>query len=203
MNPQTVNAYYDPVMSEIVFPAGILQPPFFSNTMEENLGAIGCVIGHEMTHGFDDEGRKYNSKGELKDWWTSDDTKKFEERAADVVDHYSSQTVVGEHVNGKLTLGENIADIGGLRLALRTLRKHYGESITRDHYVRFFNAFAIMWRMNVRDEFQKMLLTVDPHSPCVCRINATLAHVQEFYDTYEVTESDRMYLPPEKRMRIW
>lgn len=203
MTPQTVNAYYSPTMSEIVFPAGILQPPFFGDSVEENLGAIGCVIGHEMTHGFDDEGRKYNADGELKEWWTKADAAEFDKRTKVVEEHYAGMTVVGECVNGKLTLGENIADIGGVKVALRALKKHYGESLTREHYEKFFTAFARVWCMLIRDEFQKMLLKVDPHSPSVCRVNGTLAHIPEFYETYGVESHHKLYLPPEQRLQIW
>lgn len=209
MSPQTVNAYYSPVMSEIVFPAGILQPPFFGDTMVECLGAIGVVIGHEMTHAFDDEGRKYNSKGEMKDWWTPEDAVEFDLRTKTVDDHYSRQVICGENVNGKLTLGENIADIGGLRIALRALRRYYGSASGSDAalgnhvYQRFFQSYAKIWGFLIRDETAKKLLKIDPHAPATCRINAALAHIPEFYETYDVRPNHKLYLPSEQRMRIW
>lgn len=203
MTPHTVNAYYHPTMSEIVFPAGILQAPFFGGTVEENLGGIGVVIGHEMTHGFDDQGRQYDADGELRDWWTEQDSEEFNRRTKPVEEHYSSKVVCGEHVNGKLTLGENIADIGGLKIALRALRQHYGDHLTRDHLATFFRSYARVWGFLVREEYAKKLLTIDPHSPATCRINAALAHVPEFYSTFEVTSEHKLYLAPEKRMSIW
>ena len=204
MTPQTVNAYYHPEMNEIVFPAGILQEPFFGlGSYEANVGAIGVVIGHEMTHGFDDQGRKYNSAGELKDWWTEADGSEFDARAKVVEEHYGSQLVLGKPVNGKLTLGENIADIGGLKLALRAARKHYGKDLTVEQYKRFFEAYALIWRMLIRDELALKFLTIDPHSPCHLRINAALAHIDEFYATFDVKEGNGMFLPKEKRMNIW
>jgi putative endopeptidase len=206
MTPQTVNAYYHPEMNEIVFPAGILQKPFFGfETYEENLGAIGVVIGHEMTHGFDDQGRKYNALGELKDWWTQEDAKEFDIRAATVRDHFGSIQVQGKNVNGQLTLGENIADIGGIKLALRALRIHYGgdDKVSEDILKRFFTAYAGIWRMIVRPETELKLLAIDPHSPCHLRINAALGHIAEFAKVYGVKEGNGMYLPPNKRMSIW
>jgi putative endopeptidase len=206
MTPQTVNAYYHPELNEIVFPAGILQPPFFGfGTYEENVGAIGVVIGHEMTHGFDDEGRKYNAFGELKDWWTTEDAKEFEIRAAAVRDHYGSIRVQDRNINGQLTLGENIADIGGLKLALRALRIHYGgaANVSADILTRFFKAYAGVWRVMVRPETELMELATDPHSPPRFRINAALGHVPEFYETFGVQEGDSMFLAAQARMRIW
>lgn len=202
MTPQTVNAYYSPVMSEIVFPAGILQPPFFGEDMVECLGGIGVVIGHEMTHAFDDEGRKYNADGELKDWWSANDSLEFEKRTKTVEEHYSRQVMFGKHVDGKLTLGENIADIGGLKIALRALRKHY-RVVTTDMYDRFFRAYAKVWGFIIREETAKKMLVIDPHAPPSCRINVALAHVPEFYETYDVQEHHKMYLPPDQRMNIW
>uniref|UniRef100_A0A7S0ZB42 Peptidase M13 C-terminal domain-containing protein n=1 Tax=Timspurckia oligopyrenoides TaxID=708627 RepID=A0A7S0ZB42_9RHOD len=204
MTPQTVNAYYSPRLNEIVFPAGILQMPFFGyDTFEENIGAIGVVIGHEMTHGFDDEGRKYNAYGELKDWWTAEDGAEFMERARAVEEHYAQQEYFGKKVNGKLTLGENIADIGGIKLALRALRKHYNGNVSKETYERFFRAYALIWRMMIREEMAMKLLTIDPHSPSKFRINSALAHIEEFIETFDVKPNDGMYLSPERRMKIW
>jgi putative endopeptidase len=204
MTPQTVNAYYHPEMNEIVFPAGILQVPFFGfDSFEENIGAIGVVIGHEMTHGFDDQGRQYDSEGRLRDWWTEEDSKEFTRRAKVVEDHYARQIVCGKHVDGKLTLGENIADIGGIKLALRALKSFYKSQMTRDHLVRFFESYAKIWRMVIREEMALKLLAIDPHSPSHLRINAALGHVEEFYQTYGVREGDKMFVDPEARMDIW
>ena len=203
MTPQTVNAYYHPEMNEIVFPAGILQKPFFGHEhYVQNLGAIGVVIGHEMTHGFDDQGRKYNAKGEMKDWWGEDDAKKFDERAQVVVDHYAKQTVLGKNVNGKLTLGENIADIGGLKLALRAAQKRLGV-LSQEQKEMFFAAYAEIWRMVMRDEMALQRLATDPHSPTQFRINAALGHIPQWYETYNVTKNDKLYLPEGERMNIW
>lgn len=200
----TVNAYFHPTLNEIVFPAGILQKPFFGfDTYEENIGAIGVVIGHEMTHGYDDEGSKYNQFGELKEWWSDADCAEFSSRAKVVEEHYSSKTFRGKPVNGKLTLGENIADIGGLKIALRALKTHYGNFITPDIYKRFFTAYATVWRQNITDECAHQFLVTDPHSPTELRVNCALAHIPEFYTTYNVKEGDGMYLAPEKRMSIW
>jgi len=203
MSPQTVNAYYHPVMSEIVFPAGILQPPFFGDTMAECLGGIGVVIGHEMTHAFDDQGRKYNANGELNDWWSESDAEEFNLRTKAVEEHYGRQVMHGENVNGKLTLGENIADIGGLRIALRALRKHYSGAMSTRLYQSFFTSYAKLWGFIIREETAKKMLKIDPHAPPSCRINAALGHIQEFYDTYDVNPTHKLYLAPEQRMRIW
>lgn len=202
-----VNAYFHPTMNEIVFPAGILQQPFFGfDTYEENIGAIGVVIGHEMTHGYDDSGSQYNQFGELKEWWSATDRTEYEKRAAAVRDHYGSLEFMGKPVNGALTLGENIADIGGLKLALRALQSHYSGFSTAEMkpiYERFFAAYATMWRMNITESCAHELLVTDPHSPGLWRVNAALAHIPEFVEVYGVQPGDGMYLAPEKRMAIW
>lgn len=201
MPPQMVNAYYDQNANEIVFPAGILQPPFYGfDTFEQNLGAIGVVIGHEMTHGYDDEGRKYDQNGKLQEWWSAEDSTQFNLRAKKVEDHYSGLTFMDLPINGKLTLGENIADIGGMKLALRVL-KTYNPS--REVYDRFFRAYANVWKMTIRKEYAKSMVVTDPHAPAKLRINAVLSHIPEFYETYGVNERDGMYLPIESRMSIW
>ena len=181
MTPPTVNAYYAPEMNEIVFPAGILQPPFFDAGIDAtvNYGAIGTVIGHEITHGFDDQGRHYDSKGNMIDWWTEDDVKKFNEKAEAVVKLYGSQEVLpSTFINGKLTLGENIADLGGVGIAYAALQKLYSrrpeerktiDGLTPDQ--RFFIAYAQIWKTNIREEALRMRLTVDPHSPEKYRVN--------------------------------
>ncbi|KAA8494785.1 Endothelin-converting enzyme 1 [Porphyridium purpureum] len=184
MHPQIVNAYYSPLLNEIVFPAGILQEPFFGfDKYEMNIGAIGVVIGHEQTHGFDDKGRKFNAFGELKDWWGPEDSKEYDARAKVVVEHYAAQSYFGKNVNGELTLGENVADIGGIKLALRALRKKYPDGVPDDVYKRFFESYALIWRMLIREELALKFLTIDPHSPTRFRINAALAHIDEFVHT--------------------
>jgi putative endopeptidase len=213
MTPETVNAYFNPEMNEIVFPAGILQPPFFDVTMDDavNYGGIGVVIGHEMTHGYDDEGRKYDADGNLNDWWTVDDAKQFDDRAQRVVDEYNNfEALPGMHVNGKLTLGENLADLGGVHIAYealqRALAKDPSKRKTIDGFTpeqRFFISFAQVWRTNVRDAEAQRLVTVDPHSPGRFRAFGPLLNVQEFYDAFGIKEGSPMWLPPEKRAIIW
>ena len=205
MTPQTVNAYYHPVMNEIVFPAGILQPPFFGYShFEQDMGAIGVVIGHELTHGFDDQGRRFNAKGQLQDWWTTDDAEEYERRTEVVRTHYADQEVEGEKVNGNLTLGENIADIGGLQLGLMAVKRHFQvEKLSKEQLQRFFEAYALLWRFKAKAEYRKKLLKIDPHSPCELRINCALAHIPEWYEAYDVTPSHKLYLAPERRMKIW
>ena len=213
MTPETVNAYFNPQQNEIVFPAGILQPPFFDVTMDDavNYGAIGVVIGHEMTHGYDDQGRKYDADGNLNDWWTDADGKSFDARAQLVVDEYSGFEVLpGVHVNGKLTLGENLADLGGVHIAYdalqRTLAKDPAKRQSIDGFTpeqRFFISFAQIWRTNIRDAEAQRLVTVDPHSPGHFRAYGPLLHVPEFYDAFGIKPGSAMWLPPEKRAVIW
>jgi putative endopeptidase len=213
MTPETVNAYFSPEKNEIVFPAGILQPPFFDLSMDDavNYGAIGVVIGHEMTHGYDDEGRKFDANGNLNDWWTAEDAKAFDARAQLVVDEYSSFEVLpGVHVNGKLTLGENLADLGGIHIAYealeRDLAKHPEKRKNIDGFTpeqRFFISFAQIWRTNVRDDEAKRLVTVDPHSPGQFRSYGPLLNVQEFYDAFGIKAGAPMWRAPELRAEIW
>ena len=175
MTPPTVNAYFDETMNEIVFPAGILQPPFFDPALDDavNYGAIGVVIGHEITHGFDDQGRRYDAKGNLKDWWTSDDEKEFKKRADAVVKAYSAQEVLpGKYVNGELTLGENIADLGGVSIAYEALQRRLEEEPAKRRHVdgmtpeqRFYVSYSQVWRQTIRKQEALRLLTIDPHSP--------------------------------------
>jgi putative endopeptidase len=213
MTPPTVNAYFNPSMNEIVFPAGILQPPFFDVTMDEpvNYGAIGAVIGHEITHGYDDQGRHYDASGNLVDWWTEEDTKEFDSRAQKVVDEYNGfEALPGLHVNGKLTLGENIADLGGVSISYdameRALKKDPSkrkniEGLTPEQ--RFFLSFAQLWRTNIRDAEQKRLITVDPHSPGKFRSYGPLLNFQEFNDAFGMKSGDPMWRAPELRAKIW
>lgn len=210
MTPQTVNAYCSFSLNEIVFPAAILQPPFFDpeGDMGVNFGAIGSVIGHELTHAFDDQGSKFDERGNMKSWWTPEDRARFEAKAALLVEQYGGFSIDGVPVNGQLTLGENIADLGGAVIAFdayqRWLDKHGRTTVggfTPEE--RFFLGFAQQEKEVSRLEFAKTAILTDPHSPAEFRINGPLAHVPGFYDTYNVTEGDALYRPPEKRAHIW
>jgi putative endopeptidase len=211
MTPSTVNAYYNPTFNEIVFPAGILQFPFFDTNADDaiNYGGIGMVIGHEMTHGFDDQGRQYDAEGNLKDWWTTTDAEKFTAKAGSVIGQYNQFTVLDSmHVNGSLTLGENLADIGGLAIAYDAFKlTDQGKSnekidgFTPDQ--RFFLGYAQVWRLVNRDETMRMRVTVDPHSPEMYRVNGPLSNFDPFYKAYNVGENARMYKKPEDRARVW
>ena len=203
MTPQTINACYDPLMNEILFPAGILQNPFFGESTIANFGAIGVVIGHEMTHGFDDQGSKYTADGKLQEWWTESDRTEFEKLTEAVSDHYSNLIEYGKNINGKLTLGENIADIGGLRISLNGLQMKFGRELTSAELEEFFRAYATIWRGLIREKYAHKLLTLDPHSPCSARINAALVHIREFRELYNLKSTDKMYLPKDKVMQIW
>ncbi|RIJ43219.1 M13 family peptidase [Pontibacter oryzae] len=211
MSPPTVNAYYNPSMNEIVFPAGILQPPFFDPNADDavNYGGMGAVIGHELTHGFDDQGAKYDYEGNLKDWWTKEDLEKFNTRANAVADQYDQYTVLDNlHVNGKLTLGENIADIGGLNIAYTALQKALAkknpgkiDGLTPEQ--RFFLAWAQIWRVNMRDEAQNQQILTDPHSPGRFRTNGPVANMPQFYEAFGCKQDDAMVRSDEKRIKIW
>lgn len=213
MTPPTVNAYFNPTMNEIVFPAGILQPPFFDVTMDDaiNYGAIGAVIGHEITHGYDDEGRHYDANGNLVEWWTEKDAKEFDSRAQKVVDEYNGFEALPDlHVNGKLTLGENIADLGGVSIGYdaleRALKKDPSRRKTIDGFTpeqRFFLSFAQLWRINIREAEQRRLITVDPHSPGRFRSVGPLMNFQEFYDAFDIKPGAKMWRAPELRAKIW
>ena len=213
MTPETVNAYFNPQQNEIVFPAGILQPPFFDVTMDDavNYGAIGVVIGHEITHGYDDQGRKFDADGNLNEWWTADDAKAFDSRAQLVVDEYNAfEPLPGLHVNGKLTLGENLADIGGVHIAYealqRALAKDPSKRKTVDGFTpeqRFFISFAQIWRTNIRPAEAQRLVTVDPHSPGRFRAFGPLLNVPSFYEAFGVKPGSPMWRPPEQRPVIW
>jgi len=213
MTPETVNAYFNPQLNEIVFPAGILQPPFFDVAMDDavNYGAIGVVIGHEMTHGYDDQGRKYDADGNLNDWWTAGDAQAFDDRAQRVVDEYNAfEALPGLHVNGKLTLGENLADLGGVHIAYEALQRALAKDPSRRQVIdgftpeqRFFISFAQVWRTNVRDAEAQRLITVDPHSPGQFRAYGPLLNVQEFYDAFGIPPGSPMWLAPEQRAVIW
>src|SRR3984893_1194647 len=210
----TVNAYYNPKMNEIVFPAGILQPPFFFANADDavNYGGIGCVIGHEMTHGFDDQGRQYDPIGNLRGWWSPESAAKFKERRQAVVDQYNEyEALPGLHVNGELTQGENIADIGGVKIAYaalqKALAKHPEDRNKKiDGYTpeqRFFLAFAGIWRSKIRDEEQKLRLNTDPHSPGHFRVNGPLSDLPEFAKAFNIPDGSPMVRPADKRVNIW
>ena len=213
MTPQTVNAYFNPSLNEIVFPAGILQPPFFDMQMDDavNYGAIGVVIGHEITHGYDDEGRKYDADGNLNDWWTEADGKRFEERAQKVVDQYSSyEPLPGFKVNGRLTLGENIADLGGTSIALEALERALAKDPSKRKNIdsftpeqRFFLSLTQIWRTNWREDELKRRLTVDPHSPGQFRAIGPHVNLEQFYQAFDIKPGDPMYRPAEQRAKIW
>jgi len=214
MTPPTVNAYYNSNMNEIVFPAGILQPPFFYPNADEavNYGGIGAVIGHEMTHGFDDQGRQFDAKGNLRDWWTPKSAEEFKKRSGAVVQQYNEyQPLPGLHVNGELTQGENIADIGGVKLAYAALQKaldkHPEERNKKiDGFTpeqRFFLSFAAIWRQKIRDEDQKLRLTTDPHSPAQFRVNGTLSDLPEFQKAFNIPDGSPMVRSGDKRVNIW
>jgi putative endopeptidase len=212
MTPQTVNAYYNPNMNEICFPAGILQPPFFYKDADDavNYGAIGVVIGHELTHGFDDEGRLYDKTGNLNEWWTKNDETKFNERTKILTDQFSSFKVLDTlHANGKLTLGENLADLGGLNISYYALQKELKEkpevgkinNFTQDQ--RFFLSFANIWAQNIRDKEIQRLTRVDVHSLAKFRVNGPLPNLPEFYAAFGVKPGDKMYKPEKDRAMIW
>jgi putative endopeptidase len=211
MTPQTVNAYYNPVWNEIVFPAAILQPPFFNVEADDavNYGGIGAVIGHEIGHGFDDQGRQFDGDGNLRDWWTEEDAARFDERKNKLAAQYDSYEVIdGLTINGQFTSGENIGDLGGLGIAYKAYRLSLDgqeapviDGFTGDQ--RFFLGWAQVWRAKMRDEETKRRLTIDPHSPPKFRANGAAVNVDAFYQAFDVREGDGMYLPPAERVRIW
>ena len=211
MTPQTVNAYYNPTTNEICFPAGILQVPFFDPTADDafNYGAIGVVIGHEMTHGFDDQGRQYDKEGNMHDWWTETDGKNFTERTDKYADFFSAIEVLpGLKANGRLTLGENLADHGGLQVAWyaykNATKRHQLpviDGLTADQ--RFFLAYAGVWAANIRDAEIRNRTKSDPHSLGRWRVNGALPHIDAWYDAYGVKEGDKMFIPKEKRLSLW
>ncbi len=213
MTPQTINAYYNPAYNEIVFPAAILQPPFFNISADPavNYGAIGGVIGHEMGHGFDDQGAKYNGLGVFDNWWSDEDLAAFRKLGDALATQYSSYCPLDDGetcVNGRLTLGENIGDLGGLSLAYRAYHLSLNgkeapviDGLTGDQ--RFFLAWAQVWRAKYRDEATRTQMLSDPHSPPVYRVNGVVRNLNEWYDAFGVTPDDALYLPPEQRIRIW
>lgn len=211
MTPQTVNAYYNPVNNEIVFPAAILQPPFFNMDADDavNYGGIGAVIGHELGHGFDDQGAKFDGDGNLRNWWTDADKAEFEKRGKQLVEQYNQYSPIeGMHVNGELTLGENIGDLGGLTVALKAykLSLEGKEAAVIDGFTgeqRFFISWSQVWRRKGRDEYLRNMLMTDPHSPSEYRVIGIVSNIPEFYTAFDVKEGDKMYIAPEKRVKIW
>ncbi|MEC8475114.1 MAG: M13 family metallopeptidase [Planctomycetota bacterium] len=211
MTPQTVNAYYNPTMNEIVFPAAILQPPFFNMLADDavNYGGIGAVIGHELSHGFDDKGSKFDGQGNLRMWWTEQDRQEFERRAKGLVDQYGKyEPIDGNFVNGELTLGENIGDLGGLSVAYEAYRLSLGgkeapviDGLTGDQ--RFFLGWAQIWRRLYRDRELLDRLITDPHSPSEYRANGIVRNLDAWYEAFDITEESDLYLKPENRVRIW
>jgi len=211
MTPQTVNAYYNPTTNEICFPAGILQRPFFDPKADAafNYGAIGVVIGHEMTHGFDDQGRQYDANGNLHDWWTADDAKGFEKRAKLYSDFFDGIEVLpGLHANGKFTLGENLADHGGLQVAFNAFKHATAnkplktiDGLTPDQ--RFFIAYAGVWGQNITDQEIRNRVKRDPHSLGEWRVNGALPHIDAWYKAFNVKKGDKMYLPENQRLELW
>lgn len=211
MDPQTINAYYNPTTNEICFPAGILQPPFFDPNADDafNYGAIGVVIGHEMTHGFDDMGRQFDKHGNLSDWWTKGDADNFKKRAQVLIDYFNNIEVLpGLNGNGALTIGENLADHGGIEVAYQALQNAMKETPldSADGFTpnqRFFLAYANVWRDNITDEDIRMRTKVDPHSLGRWRVNGTLPHINAWYEAFHVGKENKLYLPEEKRANIW
>lgn len=211
MTTPTVNAYYNPTNNEIVFPAGILQFPFFDANADDaiNYGAIGMVIGHEMTHGFDDQGAQYDAQGNLKNWWGKDDETKFKAKTGGVIKQYNAFTVLDSvHVNGELTLGENLADIGGLAIAydaFKMTKQGQGnekiDGFTPDQ--RFFLGFAQVWRLKTRDATLRVRINVDPHSPEMYRVNGPVSNFDPFYTAFDIKPGDKMYIQPAERAHIW
>ena len=211
MTPQTINAYYNPTTNEICFPAAILQPPFFDPEADDavNYGGIGAVIGHEMSHGFDDQGSQFDKTGNQRDWWTPQDKKNFQERSKVLVDPFGKVEVVnGKKVNGQLTLGENIGDNGGLNIAFRALQNSMKKKPLKvlDGFTpeqRFFLSWARVWAGNARPEYLEYVITVDPHSPNMARVNAALPQIDAWYDAFKIKKSDKLFIPAKKRAQIW
>jgi putative endopeptidase len=211
MTPPTVNAYYQPNNNEIVFPAGILQPPFFDKDADDavNYGAIGLVIAHEITHGFDDKGRMYDSKGNLNDWWTKEDAERYNKQASKIIEQFNNYTVLdGIHLNGELTQGENIADLGGMLIAYDAFKRtKEGQSdklidgLTPDQ--RFFLSYAKVWQIKNTDESIRQNVLTDPHSPPQYRVNGPLSNMPAFYKAFNVKPGDQLYRPDSMHVQIW
>jgi putative endopeptidase len=212
MAPQTVNAYFNPSYNEIVFPAAILQPPFYDYQADEavNYGGIGAVIGHEISHSFDDSGARFDKDGNLNNWWTEEDAVKFKALGKALADQYSAIQVLPEtNINGEFTLGENIGDLGGINVAYDALQLYYNESGRPEKIdgftgeQRYFMSWATVWRSKYRDEALKNQIKTDPHSPGMVRAGQPLKNVDAFYEAFNIIEGDSMYLAPEERVKIW
>ena len=211
MTPQTINAYYNPTTNEICFPAAILQPPFFDPEADDavNYGGIGGVIGHEMSHGFDDQGSQFDKTGNQRNWWTDADKKNYEERTAVLRDYFSNfEALPGQKINGQQTLGENIGDNGGLNISFRAFQNATKDSPlpTIDGFTpeqRFFLSWARVWATNARPEIMAYLLTVDTHSPNMARVNGALPHIDAWYDAFGIKEGDKLFVPKDQRAHIW
>ena len=211
MTPQTVNAYYSPPLNEIVFPAAILQPPFFDMEADDavNYGAIGAVIGHEIGHGFDDTGSTFDGDGVLRNWWTEEDRAEFERRTGKLVEQYSAYQPFDDlNVNGEFTLGENIGDLGGISIGLLAynMSRDGEDSPVIDGCTgvqRVFLGYGQVWRNKYRDESLRLLIGTNPHSPSMYRANGAVRNVPEFYEAFDVGEDEALYLPPEERVKIW
>lgn len=211
MTPQTVNAYSNPEMNEVVFPAAILQPPFFDANADDavNYGGIGAVIGHEISHGFDDQGSQYDGDGNLKSWWTDEDMKKFQAKIDALAAQYDRyEPIKSYHVNGKFTLSENIADLSGLtiahqayQLSLKGKPAPVIDGLTGDQ--RFFMGWAQVWRRKYRDENLLTRLKTDPHSPSEYRADGVVTNMPSFYEAFAVKPTDKLYTPAEQRITIW
>ncbi|MGN6374411.1 MAG: M13-type metalloendopeptidase, partial [Sphingomonas sp.] len=211
MTPQTINAYYNPLMNQITFPAAILQPPFFDPNADPavNYGAIGAVIGHEMGHGFDDQGSQFGPDGKFANWWTDASRKAFTERTAALVKQYDGyEPIPGTHIKGALTLGENIGDLGGIQTAYEAYHRSLGgkpapviDGLTGDQ--RFFLAFAQAWRGKAREGAERQQMLTDPHSPDKFRTDGVVRNVDAWYAAFDVKPSDKLYLPPDQRVHIW
>jgi predicted metalloendopeptidase len=211
MTPQMVNAYYNPSLNEIVFPAAILQPPFFNSAADDavNYGGIGAIIGHEMGHGFDDQGSKYDAEGNLRNWWTKKDLKEFEARSKNLIAQYSKYKVFDDlYVNGELTLSENIGDLSGVSIAYKAYQTSLNgqpapviDGFTGDE--RFFMGFAQIWRSKFIEETMRNIIATDNHSPEEFRAVGALSNVDQFYKTFNVKEGDKMYIRPQDRVKIW
>jgi putative endopeptidase len=206
MPPQMINAYYQPPLNEIGFPAAILQPPFFDPAVDDalNYGGIGTVIGHELTHGLDDQGALFDVHGNLKNWWTPEDKQRFEAKAAHLAEQFDKyEPLPGLHINGKLTLGENIADLGGILIALDGLKLVLGDKISNEAVQRFFMNYAVTERGQKREELERLYIQVDPHSPSKFRVNGPASNYPEFYEAFDVKEGDNLWRTPEDRVQIW
>ena len=211
LTPQTVNAYYRGTLNEIVFPAAILQPPFFNMDADDavNYGAIGAIIGHEIGHGFDDKGSTFDGDGAMRNWWTDEDRKEFEDRTKELVAQYDAyEALPGVNVNGEFTLGENIGDLGGLGIAMKAYKKSLNgeEAPVMDNFTgeqRVFIGFAQAFLNKSREEALRVQINTDPHSPNNFRVNGSVRNIPEFYTAFNVQEGDSLYLAPEERVKIW